>query len=41
VTVTNVYKKARVVTEFIVGSAAVAALIMVGPILQSIGWLKG
>jgi len=39
--VTNAYKVARSVTEFIVGSFICAALIMAGPILQACGVIGG
>jgi len=40
-TVTNVYKVGKKVTEFLAVSGAFAALIMAGPILQALGLLKG
>jgi len=40
-TVTNVYKVGKVVTEYIVGSVAVAGLICVGPILNAFGIIGG
>jgi hypothetical protein len=41
VTVTNVYKVGKVVTEFIVLSAGLAGLIMAGPILYVFGIIGG
>jgi hypothetical protein len=41
VTVTNVYKKSKVVTEYILICAGVAGMIMAGPILQALGIIGG
>jgi hypothetical protein len=39
--VTNVYKKAKAVTEYLVICAGVAGVIMLGPILQTFGIIGG
>jgi hypothetical protein len=41
VTVTTVYKKAKAVTEYLLICAGVAGVIMLGPILQAVGIIKG
>lgn len=39
--VTNVYKVGKAVTEYIVICAGIAAMIMAGPILQTFGIIGG